>query len=114
MGCCALLPWSSAFWRRSALHVAGIKDPTWNPPARFDHAYSGKLTVHRLPQKQVAKVCTKVVGAFALNRHGCSTGDRAGRCTVWIVDRTYMRATPLSVLRHEIGHCNGWPADHPN
>ncbi len=92
--------------------LAGINDPTWNPPARFDHPYSGRLIVHRLPQAQIVDVCTKVLGIRSFNRHGCSS-YKGNRCEVWIVDKTYMQATPEAVLRHETGHCNGWPADHP-
>jgi hypothetical protein len=36
-------------------------------------------------------------------------------CTIHIVDDKVIRAAgyePDDVRRHEIGHCNGWPADH--
>jgi hypothetical protein len=93
---------------------AGKMDPTWNPPARFDHPYSGKLIIHRLPQPQIVDVCEKLLGKRSMIQHGCSTKPQNGRCEIWIVDKTYMRATPRAVLRHEVGHCNGWPSDHPD
>lgn len=93
---------------------AGKTDPTWNPPARFDHAYSGKLIVHRLPQPRIVEVCEKVVGKRSMIQHGCSAIPVNNRCEVWIVDKTYMDATPKAVLRHERGHCNGWGPDHPD
>lgn len=94
--------------------IAGKTDPTWNPPARFDHSYSGKMIVHRLPQAQIINVCAKVLGKRSMIQHGCSAKPKNGRCEIWIVDKTYMSATPEAVLRHERGHCNGWPANHPN
>lgn len=36
-------------------------------------------------------------------------------CTIHIVDDEVIRAAgyePVNIRRHEIGHCNGWPADH--
>lgn len=106
---------------------AGIKDPsngvaltncascsTWNPPARFDHVYSGKLITVYLPQKQVVTVCVKVTGQFSYNQHGCSTGNVNGQCTIYVANRTFMKATPQAIRRHEIGHCNGWNKDHSN
>ena len=91
---------------------AGKNDAEWNPPKRFDHPFKGKLTLYRLPQKEVVRVCQNMPGA-SLQQHGCSE-LKGNHCTVVIVDKTYMGATPKSVLRHELGHCNGWPASHPN
>jgi hypothetical protein len=91
---------------------AGKTDATWNPPVRFDHPFTGKLTLYRLPQKEVVRICQNMPGA-SLQQHGCSqlVGNR---CTVVIINKTFMGAAPASVLRHEIGHCNGWPANHPD
>lgn len=92
--------------------MAGKTDPEWNPPTRFDHAYLGKLIIHRLPQKQIIEVCAKLVGKRSMIQHGCSAFPKDNRCEIWIVDNIYMGATPAAVLRHEVGHCNGWPPDH--
>jgi hypothetical protein len=43
------------------------------------------------------------------------TGNRAA-CVIIIPTDDYIREhhqDPKSVIRHETGHCNGWPADHP-
>lgn len=99
---------------------AGKTDPEWNPPARFDHPYAGKLTVRYLPQKQVVSACSKLFSEYkvsataSLVQRGCSAITSDTSCTVIVVDKTYMGATPKAVLRHESGHCNGWPANHPN
>lgn len=99
---------------------AGKNDKTWNPPARFDHAYAGKLTLRHLPQKQVVKACEKLFAAYkvaaksSFNQRGCSAITSKTSCTVIVVDKTFALATPKAVLRHEIGHCNGWSASHPD
>jgi len=99
--------------------MAGKHDPEWNPPARFDHAYSGQLTVRYLPQTKVVTACAKLFAKYKVaaksfpNQHGCSAITSTTSCTVIVVDKTYALATPKAVLRHELGHCNGWAADHP-
>lgn len=100
--------------------LAGPRDATWNPPSRFDHPYAGHLTVERLPQRQVVEACARLFARYdvparaAFNQHGCSAVTGPSSCMVITIDRTFMKATPQAVLRHEIGHCNGWPASHPN
>ena len=100
--------------------VAGKRDAEWNPPKRFDHAYSGKLTVRYLPQKQVIKACTKLFAKYrieaktTMRQHGCAAITSDTSCTVIAISKPYALATPKSVLRHERGHCNGWLASHPD
>lgn len=100
--------------------MAGKNDAEWNPPARFDHAYPGKLTVIRLPQKQVVAACAKLFAQYkvaatsSLVQRGCSAVTSATSCTVVLIDKPFALATPKAVLRHELGHCNGWPASHPD
>lgn len=100
--------------------VAGKNDAEWNPPARFDHAYSGKLTIRYLPQKQVVSACAKLFAKYRVaatsypNQHGCSAITSDTSCTVIVIDKMFAFATPKAVLRHEIGHCNGWPSNHPD
>lgn len=100
--------------------MAGKNDAEWNPPARFDHAYSGKLTVVSLPQKQVVTACAKLFAKYQVeaksfpNQRGCAAVTSPTSCTVILIDKTYMGATPKAVLRHETGHCNLWPANHPD
>ncbi|RWN59629.1 hypothetical protein [Mesorhizobium sp.] len=99
---------------------AGKRDAEWNPPVRFDHQYSGKLTVRYLPQKQVVAACEKLFAAYKIaakpsfTQRGCSAVTGKTSCTVIVIDKTFGLATPKAVLRHEIGHCNGWSASHPD
>lgn len=101
-----------------ALSYAGKNDATWNPPARYDHAYSGKLTLTKIPQAQMQKACQRLFAKYGLKdttsfqQHGCAKAFPES-CIVITIDNTYMGATPAAVLRHELGHCNGWSGDHP-
>jgi hypothetical protein len=100
--------------------IAGKDDPTWNPPARYDHQYQGNLTVQYLPQKQVVAACErlfikyKVKAKASMTQRGCAATTAKGSCTVIVIDKPYALATPKAVLRHERGHCNGWPSSHPD
>lgn len=78
-----------------------------NPPARYAHHYSGRLIEHSGTSIEVARACARI--GFK-NRMGCSTGDVSGACTIWYVNDPRVAG---GVRRHEIAHCNGWPASHP-
>lgn len=90
----------------------------WNPPARYDHEYDGDLTLFQLPQAEVANLCEEVFDAAGFpveasqTQRGCSW-QRGDSCFVVTIDTTYSGSTPDAVLRHELGHCNGWPYTHP-
>lgn len=79
------------------------------PPARYDHPYRGRLQTYYGGSEWLAFECRtggRVIG-------GCALRARKGQCSVYInsdFDKEYQKA----VLRHEIGHCNGWPRNHPN
>lgn len=100
--------------------LAGKHDASWNPPARFDNAYTGKLTVHYLPQKQVVVACANLFAKYKVEakttfaQRGCAAITGKTSCTVIVIEKIYALATPKAVLRHELGHCNGWPANHPD
>lgn len=93
---------------------------TWDPPAPYNRPYTGKLTVHKLPPKMVTEVCARLFAErgrklFSTNKQrGCAVSSDSDRaCTVVIIDRYVFGTTPEAVLRHELGHCNGWPSHHP-
>jgi hypothetical protein len=75
------------------------------PPAEFDHPYHGKVIEQRLSRSQVESLC-----------HGpaCSWRDKKAVCHIAIVSDIRDGRVVALVRRHELGHCNGWPADHPN
>jgi hypothetical protein len=98
---------------------AGPRDGEWAPPARYDHPYPGALIVHKIPQSQLPAACKalfarhNVSGRAFGDIRGCSAQGEKG-WEVITIDKTYKKATPDAVLRHETGHCNGWPSDHPD
>lgn len=99
--------------------LAGPRDAEWNPPARYAGSYTGKLIERRLPQHLVVGACNalfakhRFAAKATLQQRGCSV-HVGNTCTIIIIDRRYGLASPEAVRRHELGHCNGWGADHPN
>lgn len=80
-----------------------------SPPARFNHQYAGMVIEHQHPVAEARDICA-------------SKGTRADACA-WVARGVChivipTRGAPVSDLasyrRHEIAHCNGWPASHPD
>ena len=92
---------------------------TWNPPAEFDHAFSGNETIYQLPQSQVPEACADLFEKAGLNikvsadQKGCAA-YKGTRGYIIVMDRAFGGVTPEAAIRHERGHLNGWPADHPD
>src|SRR5262245_23758442 len=88
--------------------------PIIAPPAIYDHAYKGRLTVQHGTLSQVEHYCHTMHGIVSSYRAlGCSKVDE-GRCFL-MIPRTSGPVTAsiqAQIRRHEIAHCNGWPADH--
>ena len=107
---------ASAQYSRSGIEYALIRPYAVIPPAEFDRPYKGKLTIIREPdleklRKQCSPTASPLVGASI----GCAHHDDTS-CTVYLASDDAIRArgfTSAIVLRHEIGHCNGWPGGHP-
>jgi hypothetical protein len=84
------------------------------PPAEYDHPYQGKLEVVTGTQEQTRNVCGHPNEIFI---GGCAVPNANGpnTCTIFRVrdeELKLMNWTANLVMRHEIGHCNGWPEDH--
>jgi hypothetical protein len=74
------------------------------PPLEFDGNYKGKLTITRMEDFGIIQYICKNNTAVACAIH------TAQSCLILLGPGTWSRA---DVLRHELGHCNGWPSDHP-
>jgi hypothetical protein len=89
--------------------------PIIPPPAMYDHAYPGKLTVRQGTMAQVEYYCHTMQGIVSEHRElGCSIP--AGRSCFIVIPRIGEQVTAsiqAQIRRHEIAHCNGWPANHP-
>lgn len=90
------------------------------PPPEYDRPYLGDLTVVEVPAEDVALTCIKTSqahgGRMAVdNAIGCAIA-RDDFCIVVIpsTDTTLVwngqpyPITASEILRHEVGHCNGW------
>jgi hypothetical protein len=84
------------------------------PPKEYDHPFGGTVIV--LPardQKQVRELCPKA--KFMGAALGCPEITSSWDCRVVLAADSVIKAAgfpPALVKRHEIAHCNGWPADH--
>lgn len=99
------------------------------PPPEYDIPYTGVLMIQRLPIEQVHKVCapTRLACAMVVStipdpnggpgRWRININGNRAACLIIMPSDDYIRQhtaqDPKETLRHETGHCNGWPADHP-
>jgi hypothetical protein len=82
------------------------------PPEEFDREYKPAL-IFRL--KTVEEVRDRCKTPFKIG-FGCAFVTKPeGVCIINLVINPVLEANgldPAIVLRHEMGHCNGWPNDH--
>lgn len=83
------------------------------PPAQYDHPYGGPVIERIVSWDELNKVCPGIENLRACTYPPSTPG---GTCYVFMpkvgpggVDQKYWN----QLHRHEIGHCNGWPANHP-
>ena len=85
------------------------------PPPEFDHAYDGRVDVVTARDRDhVRELCPGAKFGVTLGALACSIRYPAS-CTIVLAPEADIKATgvPLDVImRHELGHCNGWPGDH--
>jgi hypothetical protein len=82
------------------------------PPAEFDKPYEGKLIVTELPNKEEVRIdCglpePKLACAFPR--------PHKSECEIIVAPEEHILRDgylPAIVMRHEIGHCNGWSEKH--
>ena len=89
------------------------------PPKEFDHEYDGTLTIKYMIKEDIQRECRlgiKPGGGPAL---ACARRNYngPGTCTIWMMPKDDLERLGWSydiVLRHEIGHCNGWHHEPPS
>lgn len=82
------------------------------PPAQFRHPYAGELISYELPAPEIDAAC-RALGAGGPLILGCAR--RFHDLCVIIVPSAGSGVSPrthAALRRHELAHCNGWPADH--
>ncbi len=78
------------------------------PPAQYNHPYNGQVVEQVMPVAEVRTFCMSR-GADALGVACSWQSDN----TCYIVLPNDEKAPVATYRRHEIAHCNGWPANHP-
>lgn len=81
------------------------------PPERYDYEYKGELTILRLSKEEANRRCDALRTSRTGSVAGCTLRYSDMKCTI-ILNRESV-INEASLLRHEVAHCNGWPAHHP-
>ena len=83
------------------------------PPAEFDKPYDGDLTIKIVNTLVELEIACRVKNDKML---GCAFHNEKS-CVIYLLEDSVMRQRGWNtglLLRHEIGHCNGWPGWHPD
>ncbi len=107
----------------SLLAAPALAGGAFAPPAK----YQGKpdMPVHIIaePVHKLQQRCKPWRKSFLQVFFGCSfVYNNPRRCVVFIPDKSFpnwawpeggtLVVRPGDVLKHELGHCKGWPSDH--
>lgn len=93
----------------ATIQAPATKPQAAPPPAKYDHVYDGNEEVFYETAAAVKERCAPFSNAVV---HGCSYTFK-GEKTCHVYVSTESRYDQASILRHETGHCNGWPGNHP-
>lgn len=93
------------------------------PPPEYDKPYNGRLLVIDVETTAEFTGLCGIDPAFIYIASACAgiglTAKKFGQnvdCVIVLAPETIFArigATRTLALRHELAHCNGWPADHP-
>ena len=78
------------------------------PPEQYNHPYNRQVEERVVPVAEARTLCMSM-GADLLGV-ACSWQSN-GICYIVLPNDEY--APVATFRRHEIAHCNGWPANHP-
>jgi hypothetical protein len=84
------------------------------PPVEYDHPFDGKATIYYATD-EIWNPCGKTRKDYPDGDLAGCAWPHDGQCTIIIAPLKILRKyglTPRIVLRHELGHCNGWGQDH--
>jgi hypothetical protein len=85
------------------------------PPEAFDRPFDGRIVIQEARDRdEVLRLCPNMT--FTMEPLGCSHRIPGIKlCTIVKVSDERIRAAghdPAVFMRHQVGHCNGWPASH--
>ena len=87
------------------------------PPVEYDKPFAGKLEEVVVKSREEMDASCKRIGLSLPNVPlGCGKLLAADHCVIYLARDEVNRAVGLTtelVRRHEVGHCNGWPKEHP-
>lgn len=72
------------------------------PPKQYDKPYKGRLHIQRLDPALVERLCGQQ-GAVA-----CAGPTGPNSCRMIFPNKGYSKQFLDRLMRHELGHCNGW------
>jgi len=82
----------------------------WRPPPEYDKPFDGSVAIQEFRGEQMKGVCWGRVVACAKFIMG-----KPSICIVnLLIDFIKPPLNRKEMIRHEIGHCNGWPGTHPD
>jgi hypothetical protein len=96
-----------------AAPLPAVTMPVWLPPKQFDHPYPGVLVTARVKSSDELK--TVCIATWQPGYDVGCTQHLVGGCLVTVLEDELLVKRgfiPEQVMRHEIGHCNGWGGDH--
>lgn len=98
-----------------ATFLAVEAPPAPLPPEEYDVPFKGKLTILFLPPEDVHVRCTGTRQLlFGRLVQACAEPYSIMHCTIVLPLSGLTKENADRLYRHERGHCNGWPRDHPN
>ncbi|MEJ0013436.1 MAG: hypothetical protein WDM94_12615 [Bauldia sp.] len=89
------------------LSVSGAEaKDIWPPPAKYDR---GPLINPQYQTPVIEHLAPAALAAACFGKHlACSFAEIGSPCEIILPVKGWQ-----PMLRHEMGHCRGWPADHP-
>jgi len=77
------------------------------PPPRYLHPFNGPVIERVLSLSAARRACARM----GTRADACSW-VKGGKCYI-VIPRNGPVRDLHPYRRHELAHCNGWPADHP-
>jgi hypothetical protein len=115
-----LISIAALFLATGAAHAQTVSEAVKNfmlPPVEYDKPFGGKLEEVVVKSREEMDASCKHIGLLLPNVPlGCGKLLAADHCVIYLARDEVNRSVGLTtdlVRRHEVGHCNGWPKEHP-